>query len=612
MHKPILILLLCGLFFMIGAAVAQAPSIQWETCIGSSLNENAYCIRQTSDQGSIVCGSTGTNNFGVTKLDAAGNALWRREIGGAGLDVATAIEQTSDLGYIVAGYTNSSNSGDVGITNGGFDYWIVKLTIAGDLEWQKSYGGSANELLRSIHQTTDGGYIVSGSTRSVDGDVAGGHGSDDMWILKLNASGDLIWQRALGGSGSDLGADAIRQTSDGGYIVAGNAGSSDGDLAATLLEGNIWVIKLTASGSIEWQKTYGALYGALRAYGICLTADDGYAVLGVTWSPTGNATGNHGLTDYWVLKLNYTGAMLWQQSFGGSSLDEAHDILEDTDGGLVVTGWSTSFDGDVTQNHGGPDDFWVVKLSATGSLLWQKTLGGNLGEQAYSVCLTAAGDYLVAGYTKSNLNGDVGANTLAGFNDYWVVKLAYNPVPVTLTAFRASPQAGNIACDWQTQVEYNCKEFVVERSSDTAPFVPIGTVAAAGFSSMPLNYQFTDWGAMERQSDYLFYRLKIIDWDGHVQYSSIVSIRIKQQPLVLLYPNPVTEKLTLDFTALVSGHGMLTLYDAGGRACLKQRTFYTKGRNQIDLPISFLPAGLYTLSMTGGLYFTATFLKTAR
>src|SRR5690606_33017833 len=164
-------------------------------------------------------------------------------------DAANSIQQTADGGYIAAG-SSSSNDGDVTGNNGDDDFWILKLNTTGNIEWQKSMGGSANDRPYSIQQTEDGGYIVAGSSSSNNGDVSGNHGNTDYWVVKLNTVGEITWQKSLGGSSLDI-ARSIRQTADGGYIVAGNSRSLDGDVTGNNGEFDYWVVKLNSSGTIE-------------------------------------------------------------------------------------------------------------------------------------------------------------------------------------------------------------------------------------------------------------------------------------------------------------------------------------------------------------------------
>jgi hypothetical protein len=298
--------------------------------------------------------------------------------GGAGDDYANSIQQTSDGGYIVAGYTQSFGAGFT-------DFWALKLDASGQVVWQKTYGGGNDEVANSIQQTSDGGYIVAGWTRSF------GAGGPDLWALKLDASGQVVWQKTYGG-GNDEVANSIQQTSDGGYIVAGLSGSSD-----------FWVLKLDASGQVLWQKTYGG-GGLDYAYSIQQTSDGGYIVAARTFS---FGAGNW---DVWALKLDASGQVLWQKTYGGGDLDEARSIQQTSDGGYIVAGSTFS-------SGAGQADFWVLKLDGNGNVVWQKTYGGGDLDYGYSIQQTSDGGYIAAGWTRS-----FGAG---GF-DFWVLKLDGN------------------------------------------------------------------------------------------------------------------------------------------------------------------------------------------
>ncbi len=309
-------------------------------------------------------------------------AQWARAYGGSDSDYGYSIQQTSDGGYIVAGFTFSFGAGRD-------DIWVLKLSSTGTIDWQHTYGGSNDEYNPFIHQTSDGGYIVAGSTYSF------GAGGSDIWVLKLSSTGTIDWQRTYGGSDDDE-AYSIQQTSDGGYIVAGETWSFIGGFEAV-----IWVLKLSSTGTIDWQQTYEGGDGD-RAYSIQQTSDGGYIVAGCTYS-FGAGGG-----DFWVLKLSSTGTIDWQRTYGGSDSDYSYSIQQTSDGGYIVTGFTFSF-------GAGHKDIWVLKLSSTGTVNWQQTYGGSDLDEAYSVQQTSDGGYIVAGRTLS---------FGAGFSDAWILKLS--------------------------------------------------------------------------------------------------------------------------------------------------------------------------------------------
>jgi len=413
------------------------PRIVWEKALGGSNWDEAYSIQQTNDGGYIIAGGTWSNdgdvsgNHGskdawIVKLDGNGNIQWQKTLGGSGYDVAVSIQQTSDGGYIVAGFT-SSNDGNVSGNHGGEDAWIVKLDGNGNIQWQKALGGSDGDRAHSIQQTSDGGYIVAGYTESNDGDVSGWHeGYDDggnplpdYWVVKLDGNGNIQWQKALGGSEGDE-ALSIQQTSDGGYIVAGETYSNNGNVSGNHGGEDAWIVKLDRDGNIQWQKSLGGSNDDW-AKSIQQTSDGGYIVAGRTKSNDGDVSENHGGKDAWIVKLDSSGNIEWQKALGGSSYDVALSIQQTSDGGYIVAGYTESNDGDVSENHGWYD-CWIVKLDKDGNIEWQKSLGGSKEDIALSIQQTSDGGYIVAGYTESN-DGDVSENH--GSKDAWIVKLGW-------------------------------------------------------------------------------------------------------------------------------------------------------------------------------------------
>ncbi len=422
MIKKLLIIIANISFILL--AFCQAPSIQWQKALGGSSVDYANSIQQTSDGGYIVAGSSfsedgdvvgnqGYYDAWIVKLNSNGTIQWEKSVGGSNYDEAYSIQQTSDGGYIFAGFFNYLN-GSLTDTN----YWLVKLDATGGIQWQKSLGGYFGDYAFSVQQTSEGGYIVAGYSASKDGDATTNHGGQDYWIIKLNNNGDIQWQKSIGGSRDDL-AYSIQQTSDGGYIVVGNSYSNDGDITGNHGSTDFWIVKLTNNGSIQWQKSLG---GSNQDIGrsVYQTSDGGYIVAGASNSKDGDVTGNHGVYDAWIVKLNSTGIIQWQKSLGGSDYDYAHSIQQTSDGGYIVAGYSSSKNGDVIGNHGSAD-FWIVKLTNNGNIQWQKSLGGSSSDVAFSIKQTLDGGYIVAGSTNSS-NGDV--TEFHGSQDYWIVKLA--------------------------------------------------------------------------------------------------------------------------------------------------------------------------------------------
>ena len=272
------------------------------------------------------------------KLDANGNITWQKTYGGSNYDEATSIQQTSDGDFIVAGTTCSYGVAD-------YNFWVLKLDAGGNVTWQKTYGGSFNAS--SIQQTSDGGFIVAGY------DVFDTTSSFDIYVLKLDANGNVTWKKSYGSSYNDE-ATSIQQTSDGGFIVAGFTGNGYiGPYGPTM---DIWVLKLNANGNVIWQKTYGGSdYD--DAASIQQTSDNGFIVAGRTFS---YGAGDY---DFWVLKLDANGNVTWQKTYGSSVDEEATSIQQTSDGGFIVAGGTYFY-----SHYNDTAHIWVLKLDANGNI----------------------------------------------------------------------------------------------------------------------------------------------------------------------------------------------------------------------------------------------------
>ncbi len=250
-----------------------------------------------------------------------------------------------------------------------------KSETAGTRLFSKILGGTELDVLKDIRQTRDGGYIVIGTTSSNDGNVIGNHGSEDVWVVKLDASGTIQWQRCLGGPGNDTGR-SVQQTPDGGYIIAADTSSVEGDIMGNHGRSDIWVIKLDASGNVQWRRCYGGANDD-TAGNIQVTSDGGYILIGTTNSSDGDMSDNHGGSDMWVARLDAAGHIQWQRSLGGSGTDNGFSVIQMRDGGYLLAGQTSSTNDDVSGETGSNvPDGWLVKLDASGQTRWQRVLSG--------------------------------------------------------------------------------------------------------------------------------------------------------------------------------------------------------------------------------------------
>ncbi|MCY7410169.1 MAG: hypothetical protein LH473_07840, partial [Chitinophagales bacterium] len=356
------------------AKLNSLGNIEWINTFGGSKEDWGRHISITADNGYIVCGHAESSDFDVTgnkgqkdawllKFDHEGNLEWKKTFGGSGVDIAYKVYQLSTNGFIFFGGTTSKN-GDVSGNHGNADYWVVQIDSIGNIQWQKCYGGVDHEEGSSLSPTSDGGYITSGWSNSNSGDVSGNHGGFDVWVNKIDHLGNLEWARSYGGSGDDAARDA-KETYDGGFIISGFTNSDNGDVQSGYRGGqDVWVIKTDAFGNIQWERALGGSQEEL-AFAVTLAPDStGYFVCGHERSEAGDGdiTFHWGDLDWWIIKLDMNGNILWQKSLGGTSDDKAREILQrGTGGDYWVAGYENVNNGDVYGANGGFDG-WVVRL----------------------------------------------------------------------------------------------------------------------------------------------------------------------------------------------------------------------------------------------------------
>lgn len=363
----------CGI-----SAYSNVVSVKTDYCIdvgcftiGETGSEKCLSMVHTTDGGYVMAGFT--NSFGagnydayIVKLDSDGDILWTRTVGGTAEDDATCIIQTTDGGFIFCGNTSS-----YGIANS--DVYIVKLDANGIIQWTKTIGGSSADIAYSITQTSDGGYAVAGWTYSF------GSGNADIYVVKLNPTGIIEWTRTIGGTLTDVSFSII-QAHNGDLVVAGytdsfGAGNYD-----------FYVVRLNRiSGSVIWTRTIGYNGTLEEARSIIQTSDRGFIIAGAV---TGLAS------DFLIVKLNISGNFEWAKVIGGSNNEDAKSIKITNDGGFIVAGYTNS-------GGAGNHDMYIVKLSASGNLQWSSTIGGCNDEYAYSIIQTSDYGYVVAGFTNS-------------------------------------------------------------------------------------------------------------------------------------------------------------------------------------------------------------------
>jgi hypothetical protein len=372
--------------FITSEVLAQTPGdTLWTKTFGGSALDQGWSLQQTSDGGSIITGVTesygaGLEDILLIKTNAEGDAQWIKTFGGEQDDGGCSVQQTTDDGYIVAGYTSSSGAGSV-------DALLVKVDSLGNQVWQETFGSWGSDGARSVQQTFDEGFIITGWTWSY-GTVMG-----DLWLVKIDSQGNEEWNTSFGGNGYDRGF-SVQQTTDGGYVATGwtdsyGAGNDD-----------VWLVKADSQGNEEWNKTFGGS-GRDQGQSVQQTTAGGYIITGYTRSY------GAGDDDVWLIKTDSLGIEDWKMTYGGVYSDVGYSVQQTTDGGFIITGHTLSY-------GAGVHDFFLIKADALGDTLWTRAFGGSNIDIGNSVQQTADGGYILVGYTRSYG---------AGNYDVWLLKI---------------------------------------------------------------------------------------------------------------------------------------------------------------------------------------------
>ena len=362
-----------------------AGNMTWNMTYGGTGSEVALDLVRTIDGGYALAGSTtsfgaGGYDFWLVKTDANGNMQWNQTYGGINGERANALVQTNDGGFALAGYTTSFGAG-------GYDSWLVKTDADGNMQWNRTYGGTGLDLAYGLVQTTEQGYALAGYTMSF------GAGLHDFWLVKTDANGNIQWSNTYGGTDRDYAFDLV-QTNEGGYALSGFTGSFGAG------SNDAWLVKTDALGTEQWNKTYGGIDNECF-FALVQTADGRYVLAGSTFSY------GSGGEDSWLVNTDASGNILWNKTYGKTNSDFAWDLVQTVDGGYALAG-SIDYSYDV-----GGGDFWLVKTDSDGDMQWNKTYSGIDTEISYALVQTVDGGYALAGYT---------ASFGAGANDFWLVK----------------------------------------------------------------------------------------------------------------------------------------------------------------------------------------------
>ncbi|HEY3294988.1 MAG TPA: T9SS type A sorting domain-containing protein [bacterium] len=541
---------------------------------------------------------------------------WSHTYGGYNEEWLQAAQQTADGGYILAGHTHSYGAG-------GADFWIVKTDAQGTSQWTRTFGGAGLDECWAIQQTFDGGYVLAGMTSSY------GAGSNDFWLIKTDADGLMQWNHTYGGNNDD-GAKSVEQTPDGGYIVAGythSYGSGGGD---------VWLVKTDAVGTMQWNRAYGG-YNEDECHAVH-AMPDGYALGGFTLSY------GAGMDDFWLIKTDLSGNMVWNHVYGGSASERCWDMKPTRDGGFIMTGESMSF-------TSGAKDFWLVKTDPSGLMQWQRHFGGGVNEWATSVIEPANGGYAVGGWTQSYGGGDLdmwlvrtdyngsmlwnrfyggygqdeiqalqqtsdGGYMLAGWTysygagsgDLWLVKLAADQtLPVELSAFDAVVVGSAVDVRFSTASETDVASFEIWRGEAAdGPFSKLTDLASQGNSTTQQNYHFTDQTVAEGQT--YWYYLVNVDANGartehreQIASATVQGAAVISEYSLSAYPNPFNPNTSLTFTLPEASRVNLSVFDCTGRLVSDlANASFAAGEHRLNFNGANLPTGVYLVRLNAG------------
>ncbi|MGB1216232.1 MAG: T9SS type A sorting domain-containing protein [Saprospiraceae bacterium] len=352
-------------------------------------------------------------------LLAQGTVLWENALGGEEDDWAYSIAEFGDTTYLIAGMT-SSYDGDVTDSLGGIDGWVAVLGNNGHILSDFSFGGTSDDRINAMIQTQDNAYIMAGFSQSSDIDISNNQGGKDIWIFKLDANLNLLWSYTYGGTSDDI-AYGLTELPNGNLAIAATTFSDDGDVADNNGISDYWLVILDANGLMQNSRNFGGT-GEERARGITTAPDGGVSIIGTAFSTDGDVSNPLGVVDVWLVKTDGFGNLEWEKSLGGTKADQGHDIQTTSNGNYILAGEVFSDDGDVIGYHGSTDA-WVVKLDPNGNIIWQNALGGTSADYVLSVQETEDGGSIAVG-TSFSTDGNVSGNL--GSSDVWIIKLDNN------------------------------------------------------------------------------------------------------------------------------------------------------------------------------------------
>jgi len=355
------------LVFFFSLAFSSSAQITFQKTFGGNQSTFGYSVQQTTDGGYIMTGLTsfgaGNEDVYLIKTDSHGNTLWKKTYGGIDSDCGFSVQQTADGGYIIVGYSES-------FTGGTSDVYLIKSDANGNQIWTKTFGGSRNDQGNSLHQTSDGGYIIAGSTNSFFNQAFDTH----LYLIKTDSNGDSLWTRTFGATDDIHCGSSVLESADGGYVTCG------------IFFSRTSLLKIDVQGNLIWNKTFGIL-GCSIVSSFLQFANGGYII-------TGSVSFGPGNVDVYLIKTDTIGNVLWTKTFGGSHDDYGQSVQQTSDNGYIIAGYTNSFG---TGNF----DTYLIKTDVNGDTLWTKIIGGSGNDLGYSVHQTFDDGFIILGQSQS-------------------------------------------------------------------------------------------------------------------------------------------------------------------------------------------------------------------
>lgn len=516
---------------------------------------------------------------------------WQRTIGGNGSDKLNKMIITSDSGIVLCGYSNSDISGSKkeNSLNGTYDFWVVKLSKTGVTQWAKAYGGTDRDLKPTIIQTSDGGYLLGGSSISDQSGVKTENAineSFDYWVIKLDKKGNVEWDNTIGGIQLEKLSTLLETAS--GYFLCGSANSAVGydktvDNEGTTLWPDYWVVKINKSGAILWDSVYGNTNRDELSAAVVAT-DGGIVLGGTSYSPRGGNKKQDfiGNGDYWIIKIDSLGRRIWDRTLGGTLSDYLTSIDLVGNIGYVLGGYSNSpASANKSDSCRGGTDYWIIRTDKSGMPLWDKTFGGSKEDYLTSVKYFS-GKYLLGGYSNSGPSGDKTSNKKGGY-DFWTLQLDKDG------NIEQQNDWGGGGDDYLTDFLYNGSEYILAGTSNSQKN---GDKSNNTVGNTKLN----DYWVFKVSATASALSQAAVNDTITIDNSKAESIRSKV--FMTVAPNPVKDALYINYNITSNEKSMISVYNNNGK--LIKQDALSQSSGTYTLSFSTQPSGVYYAVLQSG------------